>query len=99
MRNGRIMKAKDRLYLSKVAALGCQVCRNEGYPDTPAEIHHPRSGQGMGQRALHSQSIPLCHVHHRTGGYGVAIHAGQKEWEKRYGTELELLAQVKRLIG
>jgi len=53
----------------------------------------------MGQRALHSQSIPLCHVHHRTGGYGVAIHAGQKEWEKRYGTELELLAQVKRLIG
>lgn len=32
--------------------------------------------------------------HHRTGGYGVAIHAGQKKWEGIYGTEESLLAQI-----
>jgi hypothetical protein len=92
------VKAKDRLHLSKVAAIGCIVCLNNGYPDTPAEIHHPRTGQGMGQRAPHDMAIPLCHTHHRTGGYGVAIHAGQAEFEQRYGTELELLEQARRLL-
>lgn len=33
-------------------------------------------------------------MHHRTGGYGVAIHAGQKTWEKRYGTQRDLLTAI-----
>jgi len=93
------LKAKDRQHLARVAALGCQVCRNLGFPDSPCEIHHIRSGQGMGQRAKHDRAIGLCHLHHRTGGYGVALHAGQKEWERLYGTELELLEQVNQLLG
>jgi len=91
--------AAERRHLSKVAALGCQVCRNLGFEDSPAEIHHPRTGQGKGQKAPHSSAIPLCPTHHRTGGLGVAIHAGQKTWEAIYGKELDLLNQVKGLLG
>ena len=93
------MKKADSLHLSRVAALGCIVCRNQNLGETPAEIHHIRTGQGTSQRADHRKSIPLCHMHHRNGGYGVAIHAGRKQWEKNFGTELRLLEQVLLELG
>ena len=88
----------EREHLNKVAELGCIACINMGYPDSPAEIHHIRAGQGMSQRAPHGKSIPLCPTHHRTGGHSVAIHAGQETWESIHGTETELLKQVWELI-
>lgn len=93
------MKKAEREHLSRVAALGCIVCRNLGYGETPAEIHHIRTGQGVAQRASNYSSIPLCHPHHRTGGHGVAVHAGKQTWEKNFGTELELLEQVNNELG
>jgi len=93
------MTKAESAHLSRVAALGCIVCRNLGYGESPAACHHIRAGQGMSQRASHFEVIPLCGAHHQTGGHGVAIHAGQKTWEANYGTELELLAQVRRLLG
>ncbi|MHB0806028.1 Ref family recombination enhancement nuclease [Stutzerimonas nitrititolerans] len=93
------MTKAESTHLSRVAALGCIVCRNLGYGESPAACHHIRAGQGMSQRASHFEVIPLCGAHHQTGGHGVAIHAGQKTWEAKYGTELELLAQVRRLLG
>jgi hypothetical protein len=90
--------AADKRHLNKVAELGCIACINMGYPDSPAEIHHPRAGQGMSQRAPHDMAIPLCPPHHRTGGHSVAIHAGQEAWEDIHGTELELLDQVRGLL-
>ena len=93
------MKKADSLHLSHVAALGCIVCRNQNLGETPAEIHHIRTGQGTSQRADHRKSIPLCHMHHRNGGYGVAIHAGRRAWEMKHGTEAELLVQVLYLLG
>jgi hypothetical protein len=89
----------EKEWLSVVAALGCVVCRNLGYGPSPAEIHHIRTGQGMAIRASHKHALPLCPPHHRTGGHGVAIHAGQKTWEENHGTELELLAQVAREVA
>ena len=86
--------ARDRDYLGRVASIGCIVCSDLGYQDTPAEIHHLREGQGMSQRASHYLAIPLCATHHRTGGKGVALHAGQREFEALYGTELDLLART-----
>ena len=95
------MKKADKEYQGRVAALGCIVCLNEGHGATPSDytaIHHIRKGQGMGQRAPHTETLPLCVKHHQTGGYGIALHAGQKEWERRYGTELYLLEQVRELL-
>lgn len=84
-------------HLNRLHRLGCIACHNQGYMTDP-EIHHPRYLAGMGQKASHWDAIPLCPIHHRTGGYKVAIHAGQKAWEAKFGTEAELLAQVKDLL-
>lgn len=89
----------ERAHMDRVARLGYCVCRNLGYPDSPAEIHHPRSLAGMAQRAKHKDCIPLCPTHHRNGGHGVALHAGQETWEANFGTELELLEQVRGLLA
>ena len=93
------MKKADRIHLQKVAELGCVVCRNIGVGYSPAEIHHLRKDCGTGQRSSHKRSIPLCPQHHRNGGYGVAIHAGQRKWEENYGTEESLLEQVNRELA
>jgi hypothetical protein len=92
------MTKAEKEHLSKVAALGCMVCRRMGYEGTPAEIHHPRRGTGLGQRASHYDAIPLCPEHHRgnTGIHGL----GTKGFPKRWGfTESDLLDEVKMLLG
>ena len=91
------MTATQKKNAEAIASLCCIVCRQLGYEDSPAEIHHVRIGNGMSQRN-HNKIIPLCPLHHRLGGYGVAIHAGQKIFEKRYGTELHLMEQTKKLL-
>ena len=58
----------------KVAALGCILCRHADLGETPANLHHIREGQGMGQRASDWLVIPLCKEHHQ-GNTG--IHGGQ----------------------
>jgi hypothetical protein len=88
------MKKEEKTHLSKVAAIGCIVCKSIGYNDTPAEIHHIRTGVGKGQRASHFRVLPLCPHHHRNGGHGEAFHAGPKTWQENFGTELDLLDRV-----
>jgi len=89
----------EKLHLSRVAGMGCIVCKNLKLGETPAEIHHIRTGQGAGQRADNFKVIPLCLIHHRQGGHGVAIHAGRQSWENNFGTETELLVQVLYELG
>ena len=88
----------EREHIGRVVEIGCIACLNMGFPGTPAEYHHLLTGAGMGQRASHCDGIGLCPHHHRTGGHGIAIHAGIKTWEGVYGTELELLEQVSGLL-
>ena len=83
--------------MGRVAELGCSVCRRMGYPGTPAELHHPRSGVGMGKRSSHYDVIPLCPEHHRgkTGVHGL----GTKGFPKHWGfTEEDLLDDTKKLM-
>ena len=88
----------EKVYMNRVANLGCICCHMMGYSDSPAEIHHIRTGTGMSQRASNYDIIPLCPVHHRTGDHGVAYHSGSKAFEKNFGTELELLEVVKEAL-
>ncbi len=86
-------------YLSELVDLGCIVCVRMGYGESPAEIHHVRLNQGGAQRSKHiGETLPLCPRHHRTGGHGVALHSGQKTWERLYGTEADLLAECIRRL-
>ena len=87
------MKNADKRHLTKVAGLGCILCRSMGLGETPAEIHHVREGQGMSQRASNFLSVPLCPEHHRgaTGLHGL----GTRGFETRYRMdELALLAMT-----
>jgi len=91
-------KAEEKRHYDRLSQLGCIVCLNIGYGYSAPHVHHIRHGAGMAQRSHYSSAIPLCPNHHQHGGYGVALHAGIKEFEKRYGTEVELLEQVKQLL-
>ena len=81
----------ERKWMGRVAELGCVVCRNSGFGETPALVHHIREGQGGAQRASNWLVIPLCPPHHVGGD---SIHNDRQNFQARYGTELDLLAQT-----
>lgn len=99
-------KAEQKI-MDEIAELGCIVdveledewgIKTKERCEQFAELHHP-TGAGMGQRNPHVDVIPLCPKHHRTGGHGVALHAGQETWEKKFGTEAELIIKRNELLG
>ncbi len=93
----RITNTEHR-FLDTIAAQGCILCRHLGYPGTPAEIHHLRSGMGAGQRNTNENVIPLCPEHHRgsTGYHGL----GRRAFERMYGvTELDLLREAWEIMN
>lgn len=96
------MKSKsEKRWLSDVASLGCVACRNAGYGETPAEVHHIRDGVGRGQRADDTETIPLCPPHHRGTAHPIvpSIHRDKRRFEREFGTERELLAQTVREVN
>lgn len=84
----------EREHYARVVEIGCIVstCRR------PAEIHHLLTGKGLGQKSSNRDVLPLCPIHHRNGGPGIAIHAGVETWQEIYGTELDLLEQVRGML-
>lgn len=84
-------------YMGYVARLGCAICLRLGYGETPAHVHHPRTGVGAGLRGLDEEAIPLCPEHHqgKTGLHGM----GRKAFERRYGvTEQQLTKQTRERV-
>ena len=91
------MNKADRERMDFLVEFGCIVCRNEGRGWVAPEIHHLRGHQwsGMGKRASHQHTIPLCPAHHRHGSeYDIGYHQSPSEFQDRYGTQAELLAQI-----
>ena len=86
-------------HYSKVAALGCVVCKQLGFGFVPAELHHP-----FGRKNGHEfHVIPLCHSHHREGvnkpdiGY-ISRHPWRRAFIEAYGSEQSLLDRVDYLL-
>lgn len=103
LKNKKPMKCKPKrrrtkaesAHILRIKNMGCIACELYlGRYTSPCDAHHIRNGQGTSQRAPDFETIPLCKPHHQTGGHGVAIHAGQRTWEEKYGTERELLAII-----
>jgi hypothetical protein len=92
------MTKDEKKHYGKLAQIGCIVCRNLGFGYSEPHIHHIRHGAGIGQKSHWSLAIPLCPMHHQNGGHGVALHAGQKTFEDKFGTETELLQQTSELL-
>lgn len=80
-------------HMGRVAELGCYLCRHLGYGPTPAQVHHPREGQGMSQRNSHWLTVPLCERHHsNTSPDG--IHGGRRAWKLAHVDEMDALADT-----
>ncbi len=78
-----------RDYKSMVSSMGCLLCGAD------AELHHPRDGQGMSQRASDWCVIPLCPEHHR-GPQGWHGDRTAFRLSKGMSTEMDMLAIVIR---
>lgn len=95
----KMKTADERKHMARVAQMPCIVCWTERGPHDPlpVELHHPRSGTGMGQRASHFDVIPLCVQHHR-GNLGV--HGlGVKGFEEHYGySEADMLYRLREML-
>ena len=85
----------EKKWMQQVADYGCIACHKDGL-NVPAEIHHIRKHTGMGLRPSHFDTIPLCSGCHRTNK--ISVHLGKREFERRYGTEQEILEKVNREI-
>ena len=97
MQGSKPPNKKEKEHMDKVQQLGCIVCKLERGIYTPAEIHHI---VGKTKRS-HMRVLPLCFRHHREGSYNelfVSRHPFKREFEKRYGTEEELLEKVEQLL-
>jgi len=95
------MRKAEKAWLAAAADLGCIACLLQGTPGTPAEIHHPRAGRGVSQRAEHREGIALCPAHHRGTMHPQvpSIHMAPRAFIARFGTEAELLAKTRELVG
>ena len=88
----------ERIHMDKVANLGCLICRKEGNLYSPAELHHIRDVTlvGLGQRAKHTEIIPLCVFHHRIGKE--SFHDNSRAFSKKWGSQRELLKETLDLL-
>lgn len=82
----------DPEWLADVRRVPCVIC---GRPAVP---HHRRHGVGRGQKAPDCDTAALCPDHHTDGGFGECIHQGTKTFEKRYGSEAELIRRTTEAV-
>ena len=89
---------KEQEHMDKVARLGCLICRKDGNPFSPAELHHIRDVRitGLGQRAKHTQVIPLCVAHHRIGKE--SFHHNSRAFSEKWGSQQDLLKETLELL-
>lgn len=92
------MNRAEANHKTKLAAMGCMVCRRLHGPHDPGpvELHHLRTG-GWG-KGDYKTLIPLCPEHHRgkTGVHGM----GSKGFAKNYGfDQSDLLSDALHLLG
>jgi len=85
----------ERERLKTISEMPCYACFIDG-KEVSSEVHHIRNHTGMGLRPSHFDTIPLCSGCHRTNK--ISVHLGKREFERRYGTEQEILEKVNREI-
>tara|TARA_B100000424_G_scaffold85252_1_gene63687 strand:- start:808 stop:1119 length:312 start_codon:yes stop_codon:yes gene_type:complete len=90
---GRTPTKAEKKLMEQVADQGCIVCRNQGMPFVPAEIHHIYGKTKVGS---HTKILPLCFAHHREGNgeEPISRHPYKKRFVEAYGAEEDLWLQV-----
>ena len=90
MAKKKVATKEEKKRMNKISQMGCFCCGHQ------AEVHHIRKHTGMGLRPPHSDTIPLCSLHHRTGKD--SIHLGKNLFIEKYGTEELILQQVNKQL-
>ena len=83
------MNKEEKAWVRWITDYGCVICRS------PADIHHV-------SRKSHLETIPLCPRHHRLGENTevfVSIHPWKREFERRHGSEKELIDNLRRIYA
>lgn len=85
--------AAEKLMWTRLAALGCIACMKDGNFNPHVSIHHV---DGRTKPGCHQLVLPLCAGHHQDGAGEdktmLAIHPWKARFERRYGTQVELMA-------
>lgn len=81
----------EKRHLNTLASMPCVLCEALGQTTYGVQVHHIRSGQGMGQRSPHWLAIPLCPDCH-TGPTG--LHGDRSLMRIAKAEELDLLAMT-----
>ena len=85
---------RAKRHMSRVAELGCILCRYLEWGNTEAEIHHVFDTAARSDWLV----VPLCPPHHRgtEGFHGM----GQRAFERTYKlTEYDLLAMTQEALA
>ena len=88
---GERANASESEWMRLVRACPCVLCTFLGFDqETPTNVHHVKSGTGIGDRSPHYLTVALCVEHHQgsSGVHGL----GTKGFYTRYKMdELDLL--------
>jgi hypothetical protein len=87
---------KEKAWMDAITRYGCIACRIDGLGFRAAAVHHILRG---GQRMGHLFTLPLCdpgHHQNPTLSGMVARHPTKARFEKKYGTEAQLLKRLRK---
>lgn len=93
------MNKKERF--NRLTELGCIICKRFYFVKSPCAIHHlvGLKYRCSGKKAAWENTIGLCGRHHQ---YGTkehpAIHSHPEEFERRFGTQGDLLKLTNELL-
>ena len=86
------MNKSDKRRFMHLRELGCVACGSNN-----VVIHHIRKHTGLSLRPDHQDTIPLCPKHHNMGNE--SIHLNKRLFEKKFGTEKQLLIKTNMKIN
>lgn len=90
------MELHDRM----ASEIGCIACMKDGRFNPYVSIHHI---DGRTKPGCHSLVLPLCAGHHQDGAGEdkslLAVHPWKARFEKRYGAQMDLLAECLHLLN
>lgn len=93
----RAVTPQEKELWDQLAEQGCVACRKDGRYNPHVSIHHI---DGRTKPGCHQMVLPLCGSHHQDDGSGLlAVHPWKARFEKRYGAQLDLLAECLHLLN
>ena len=93
----RAVTPQEKELWDQLAEQGCVACRKDGHYNPHVSIHHI---DGRTKPGCHKLVLPLCGSHHQDDGSGfLAVHPWKARFEKRYGAQLDLLAECLHLLN